>query len=59
VSEVGEGVRNREVPRSAIPAARGDGGGACGRACLEEEGGPRGNPGFPRATEPQAEAELA
>ena len=43
-----EGVGgNREVPPDAIR------GGA--EASLEEEGGPRGRHGFPRATEPEAE----
>jgi hypothetical protein len=46
----GEGG-NREVPPVAIL------GGA--EANLEEEGGSRGKPGFPRATEPEAEEEVA
>jgi hypothetical protein len=48
---------NREVPRIAIPAACGDGGGAWGRATPEEEGGSWGKHGFPHPTEPEARAE--
>jgi hypothetical protein len=49
----GEGG-NREVPPREIRAGRTDLGGAPGAVRLEEEGGPRGKHGFPRA-EPKAE----
>jgi hypothetical protein len=52
----GEGVMgNREVPRREILRLRGDLHGARTEACSEEEGGPRGKHGSPRATEPEAE----
>jgi hypothetical protein len=40
---------NREVPPSAVHIKRA----ALGVANLEKEGGSRGKPGFPRATEPK------
>jgi len=43
----GEGG-NREVPAAALLGARAG-------ANIPEEGGSRGKPGFPRATEPKAE----
>jgi hypothetical protein len=50
-----EGVMgNREVPRIGILRLRADLRGARAEARPEEEGGPRGKHGFPRATEPQA-----
>jgi hypothetical protein len=55
VSGRGEGVMgNREVPRLVILGRRVDLGGAWAEANSEEEGGTRGKPGFPRATEPKA-----
>jgi hypothetical protein len=51
-----EGVmENREVPRIAILRGCADASGARSEAILEKEGGPRGKPGFPRATEPKAQ----
>jgi hypothetical protein len=46
---------NREVPRLVLLGPRADLRGAWAEACLGEEGGARGKPGFPRATEPKAE----
>jgi hypothetical protein len=56
-----EGVMgNREVARVAILRGRADASAARSEAILEEEeGGPRGNPGFPRATEPKAQEHVA
>ena len=55
MSDCGEGVMgNREVPRIEILSMRADLSGARAEACPEEEGGSRGKPGFPRASEPQA-----
>ena len=51
-----EGVMgNREVPRIGILGMRADLGGARVEASPKEEGGSRGKPGFPRATEPKTE----
>jgi hypothetical protein len=51
----GEGVMGiREVPRIGILRARADLR-ALAEASPGEEGGSRGNHGFPRATEPEAE----
>jgi hypothetical protein len=46
---------NREVPRIEILNARADLLGARVEARPGKEGGSRGKPGFPRATEPEAE----
>ena len=46
---------NREVPRIEILSTRADLRGAWAEASPGEEGGARGKPGFPRATEPEAE----
>jgi hypothetical protein len=55
-----EGVMgNREVPRIGIPVPRADLRGAADGASTEEEGGPRGKHGFPRATEPKAKEHVA
>jgi len=60
VSGCGEGVMgNREVPRIAFLRLRAHLWGALTEACPEEEGGPRGKHGFPRATEPEAEEAAA
>ena len=54
--DVVEGVMgNREVPRIVILEVRGYASGARFEAIPEEEGGPRGKHGFPRATGPKAE----
>jgi hypothetical protein len=46
---------NREVPRIGIHGLRAHPRGALAEACSEEEeGGSRGKPGFPRATELRA-----
>jgi hypothetical protein len=45
---------NREVPRIGILNTCADLHGARAEASPGEEGGSRGKPGFPRATEPQA-----
>ncbi len=50
---------NREVPRIAFLRLRAHLWGALTEACPEEEGGPRGKHGFPRATEPEAEEAAA
>jgi hypothetical protein len=50
---------NREVPRLEILRLRAHLGGVRTEACPEEEGGSRGKPGFPRATEPKAEEATA
>ena len=50
-----EGVRgNREVPPRVLLGTRGDLSGARAEAYMEEEGGSRGKPGFPRGSEPKA-----
>jgi hypothetical protein len=49
---------NREVPRLALLRPRADLRGAGTEACLGE-GGSRGKPGFPRATQPKAEEAAA
>jgi hypothetical protein len=49
---------NREVPRIGILVPRADLRGAWDGASTEE-GGSRGNPGFPRATEPEAKEDVA
>jgi hypothetical protein len=60
VSGRGEGVMgNREVPRISVLRARADLGGAWAEASPEEEGGSRGKPRFPRATEPEAKEAVA
>jgi hypothetical protein len=46
---------NREVPRIEILRLRVHLWDALAEACAEEKGGSRGNHGFPRATEPEAE----
>ncbi len=54
--DVVEGVMgNREVPRIVILEVRGAASGARFEAIPGEEGGPRGEHGFPRATETKAE----
>jgi hypothetical protein len=56
VSGCVEGVMgNREVPRIEILRLRVHLWDALAEACAEEKGGSRGNHGFPRATEPEAE----
>jgi hypothetical protein len=50
---------NREVPRIEILRQRAHLRGALPEANLEEEGGPRGKHGFPRATEPKVKKEAA
>jgi hypothetical protein len=53
-------IGNREVARIAILRGRAGASGARSEAILkEEEGSPRGKPGFPRATEPKAQEHVA
>jgi hypothetical protein len=50
---------NREVSPLYLFGVRGDLSGAGVEAHSPEEGGSRGKPGFPRATEPKAREEAA